>query len=450
MFSSTERYRPFGELPEDYPFGKFSPTHPSFARKANVDSGMGTSKRQFLVDLEIGECNCQKGHAWAWDNKNEKWYANAYCSHKLKMIASVVDAAEEPKKRVLFNAYIKAVGTRYNQWEVVSAFHKELRRGDFPKAFFWGLILSTKRSYGGVIKYLNNIIYEETRDHKLAHYLLTLANLRMDVIGYDEIAKAIRLFCLAKKKWEFPHRLQIFEAEMRGYAQLVKEYGPDVAKGGNIIGGAEKPILLDDMMRGLGSKGGREALQFARLVRLQHGLKGLQKLQYGDLDQHRYWLYEKLYDFCDAVIECTDGSAWDVIEVINQRVSQGLGIGYHELNALADAAAGEPCGAGNLAPRLTSTALRAPSPDYPLAIWPAIPLYAHDNHSWRGKSLLRRFPEELEPGASQENLDFRLCGAYYGVAWRMLAYSQFGSIDVPWGDVKWPKWLIATVKSLWY
>jgi hypothetical protein len=311
----------------------------------------------------------------------------------------------------------------------------------------------TKRSYGGIIKYLNNIVYEETRDHVLAAYLLTLANKRMDEIGYGDVATAIRLFCLAPKKWQLPWREEIFFSEMRGYAQLVKEYGPDVAKGGNIIEADQKSMLLDDLKRGFAK---------SDLIKIQHGLKGLQKLKCEDLEKHRYWLYEQMYDYMDAVIPCTEHSAWDIVEIINTRVEQGMGIGYHELNALADAIAGEPVSPGLTAvhgrkpasgyiPALArNAALKAPKPAYPLGIWPPIPIYAQDNHTYRGKSLLRRFPEELEPGATQEHLDFRLCGAYYGVAWRTLAYSQFESISVPWGDVRWPKWLIQTVKALWY
>lgn len=442
LFPTTagEEYDPFGELPEDYPFRKFKTKHSTFNRKAHVSAEMGTSARKFFVNLSIGECDCPRGHAWSWDNKNSKWYNNAYCPHKLKVIASIVDKwVNKDTKQHVFDAYIQAVGTRYNQWEVVSAFHKELRRGDFNKAFFWGLILSVKRSYGGVIKYLCNIVYEETRDHVLAEILLTLASRKDN--DYDTVAKAIRLFCASTKKWELPWRLEIFQAEMKGYQQLVKEYGPEVAKGGNIIPVEQKASLLNDLKRGLATK---------NLVKMQHGLKGLQKLKYDNLETHRYWLYEQLYDYADAMVPCTDGSVWDIIEVINLRISTGHGVGYHELNALADCLAGEAATGGNTPSAALKIRLRAPSPPYPLGIWPAIPLYAQDNHTYRGKALLRRFPEELEPGADQVHLDFHLCGAYYGVAWRMLAYNQHGTIDVPWGKVKWPIWLISTVKSLWY
>lgn len=439
-------YAPFGELPDDYPRHEFKPLHPAFKRKGYVESGEGQSKRKFYVDLEIGECDCGKrGYAWGWDHQKSKWYPASYCSHKLKMLSSIVDGAKSAEDAYpqgeLFQAYVKAVGSRYNQWEVASAFHKELRRGDFRKAYFWGLMLGTKRGTAGIFKYLMNIVYEETRDHVMAEWLVSM-NASRDKQSFGNIAKAISWFCQSKKKWQLPHRLEIFEAEMRGYKQLVSEYGIDVAKGSNIIEANQKVLLLDDVKRG-----------FSRhdLVRMQHGLKGLQKLKYDDFEQHRYWLYEQLYDYADAMFDAEHG-LWSIVSVINARISAGFGIGYHELNALADAIAGEPIEPGNTGPAARKRVLAAPAPDFStvLGIWPAIPLYAQDNHTYRGKALIRKFPEELEPGAKQEHIDFRLCGAYYGVAWRMLAYNQHQSVDVGWHDVAWPKWLINTVKSLWY
>jgi hypothetical protein len=65
---------------------------------------------------------------------------------------------------------------------------------------------------------------------------------------------------------------------------------------------------------------------------------------------------------------------------------------------------------------------------------------------------MKNFPAELEPGAVQANLDFRMCGAYFGVAWRTLAFKQHGTIDCKWGDVSWrtPNWLYQHVADMFY
>ena len=125
-------------------------------------------------------------------------------------------------KEQIQETYVKALVTCYNVYEVVSAFHKELRRGDHAKAFFWAVLLSAKRGYHGTARYLLNIIYEETRDHKLAINLIELNAKPRDEITLHDIHKHVALFCFAVKKWELPHRVGIFKGEMLGYAWLVK------------------------------------------------------------------------------------------------------------------------------------------------------------------------------------------------------------------------------------
>jgi len=260
-------------------------------------------------------------------------------------MASAIDSAMENDKKYdadeLRWTYIKALGTRYNVWEVVSAFHKELRRADFAKAWFWGNILMTKRSSKGVAKYMLNIIYEETRDHDLADSLISLAGLKQP--SPRDIHKHIAWFCRSIKKWELNHRYDVFENEMRGYAW-----------------------------------------------------------------HHRIDLFNMLMEIAES--DQVD-AAMQIGEIVMRRLSKGFPVGYHELNAIGDALMGE---------------------------------------HYMGKHLLRKHPEQLEPRAKQKNLDFRICGAYYGVCWRTLAYEQFDTIDVEWHKVKWPKHLHKTVSDLWY
>ena len=434
-------------FPEDYPFDQFKPLDPAFIRKGEVLTG-GRRSRRTYVDLSIGECECGFGYAWRWDSKGEKWFAGGYCSHKLRMICSIIDNVSNPVEHErMRRAYLKAVSTRYNRFEVVSAFHKELRRGDFEKAWFWGLMLANFRGTHGVFHYLLNIVYEETRDHELAAYLLKVRNdPRQRTI--EKLSQAISWFCASKKKWELPHRYDIFLAEMRGYEKLAKEFGPDVAKGGNIIApeGAKEKFL----------KYMEEGLLKSDHVQFQRGLKGLQKLRYTDkenpkpedLNDHRYWLYERLYDLADEHLPDSHG-VWTVISVVNDRILSDHGIGYHELNAIADALMGEPTDSGLLSPTERKRAVARPPAKPPVGIWPKIPLYASDNHTYLGKALLRRYPDQLKPKAEQTDLDFRWCGAYFGVAYRMLAFRQHGSIS-EWHEVDWPKELYRIVNILWY
>jgi hypothetical protein len=445
LFPDTDAYARFPEFPDSYPIGSYKPLHKAFAKAANVKVG----QRTFFVDLSIGECECPKGFAFSYTDKNPKkpWYNNAYCTHKLRLMCSIVDAENEPTKRAeLARNYLLALGTRYNVWEVVSAFHKELRRGKFDEAWFWALILSTKRGLRGVVQYMLNIIYEETRDHELALELIRTRS-NPDTITLSSVGRLVLWFCTTPKKWEMRHRYAIFHDEMYGYKRLVADYGKDVARGGNIISANQ----CDKLVRALKLGAHRQDW-----VVFQKGLKGLQKLRYTNeerddkaLAEHRYWLYEQLYDL--AANMCPDThDVWNVIIAVNARIEADLGIGYHELNAIADAISDEPYGSGLLTSTKRQAVKKRPLPGIPLGVWPAIPLYAHDNHTFGGKRLMQRFAAQLKPGAQQTDLDFRWCGAYFGVAWRMLAYNQHEKCDIPWADVEWPSDIYNIVMSLWY
>lgn len=438
-------------FPDGYPRDQFKPPHPAFAKRAHVLTG-GKSPRRTYVDMTIGECECQRGYAFMPDTLGNKgWYANKYCGHKLKLMCSVIDNVTNPVERALLNKpYLAAVSTRYNKFEVVSAFHKELRRGDFDKAWFWGLMLSNYRGMRGVIIYLLNIIYEETRDHELAEFLLKL---RKDPRNHtlDRMSQAISWFCLSVKKWELPLRYDIFSNEMRGYEWLAKEYGTEpnggVAGHGNFI-----PAKHKDKLSGFMEEGIRK--QDAALF--QRGLKGLQKLQYSDKDRptedelndHRYWLYERLYDLADEHRPSTH-DVWKVIAIVNSRIEANYGIGYHELNAIGDALMGEPYESGLLSASKRAIAVNRPTGAIPYGIWPAIPLYAHDNHTYGGKARMRRHGDQLKPGAKQTDLDFRWCGAYFGVAYRMISYRQHGHV-ADWHETEWDKLLLRVTQTLWY
>ncbi len=432
-------------IPEHYPIGEFQSLHPRFEKRGKVLTGT-TTKSETFVDMTIGECECQDGFAFKYDQKQGHWYKNRYCIHKMRMLSSIVESSKddllsEKDRTEITKAYMNALSTRYNKYETISAFHKELRRGDFEKAWFWGMIASAQRRIRGVMQYLLNIVYEETRDHELASFLIK-ARSSDRYHNLKDMTKAIAWFCAAKKKWELPYRFDVFSAEMEGYMRLVKAYGKEVAGHGNVIASTEKGKLYRHMTNGFAAQD---------QATFQHGLKGLQKLQYGDNEKHQYnhryeiyeWLYDKAHQFLDS-----DHPVWTVIEVVNEKIAADLGIGYHDLNTIGDALMGEPLHGGLPAAVKRAIALR-PSARAVIGQWPEIPLYAHDNHSYKGKALMRRYPDQLKPGVEQTDIDFRWCGAYFGVAYRMIAFRQHGGIS-EWEQVKWPQELYKAVDTLWY
>jgi hypothetical protein len=435
----------------------FEQLHPAYIGRAKVLTVAAHLAKQsdgsgYIVDLGAGTCTCQNGAAWQWAADKEKWIPNLYCSHKIRMMADILQRAIdiEAVSTEMQVAYAKAVGSRYNVYEVVSAFHKELRRGNVEHAVFWGTMLANFRGVKGVTKYMLNIVYEETRDHPLGEHLVRALNpfsvgfranpnkTALENAGnelYRVMLQSIAFFCESRKKWELPHRMQFLEAEMRGYKRLIEKYGRDVAKAGNIIPRSEYKHLMDSLKNGIATN---------NLPLVQYGLKGLQKMQTADIDAHRATIINEVESLVPVAGQHISRD-WSYLNIKSRLDSKPpLGIGYHELNAFVDLLCGEPYSAGFVDRNLPEV------PKLRLGVAPNIPIYAQDNHTWAGKALIRKYPNEWQPGAIQKHMDLRLCGAYIGVVWRHLAYKQHGRIDCEWEDVKWPKWLSETVANLWY
>jgi len=259
--------------------------------------------------------------------------------------------------------------------------------------------------------------------------------LAKDGNAYENMLYGIALFCKAPKKWELPHRMEILEGEMRGYQELVKKYGREVAEGGGILPMSERDHLMVQF---------KEGFRKHDIARMQYGLKGLQKSKCVNIDAHRAWIINECIRFVKDQIGCGH-----LLSYIQKRSDAKLGIGYHELNMFADFAFGEKY-VSSPPSAWEARVLAAKPPLLRLGVVPTIPIYAQDNHTWAGKALIRQFPNEFAAGAHQEHYDLRLCGAYMGVVYRHLAFKQFGRIDCEWEDVKWPKWLHDTVSNLWY
>ncbi len=404
----------------------------------------GTDKRSnFTVNLDTMECNCQHGDPWHMGKY--KWEPANLCNHKLTAVASLCAKHNNASLR---DYYETQLGRRYNAFEAVSAMHKEIRRGDVSNALHWATIMIPHRGRHGIVAYLRNILFEETRDLSLARYILQVSSKGRTVTS-QEMQRAVTRFCLAPKKWELAWRLPIFIDEQRGYRKLAKEYGYDVAKPKDIIPFKEITKLRRALLEGF-KTGDR--------VTVQYGLKGWFKSKSPDHDEMKVDILNVLIDVMNGEhpnkFKHNDDYVMKLYNIIMLRMRNHGGVGYHELNALADALTGENAyGALGGLPMVKHRAIVNKPVHYriKLADHRRIPIYAHDNHTWGGKARMRNHREQLRAGANQTDLDFRLCGAYMGVAWRSLAFKQHATIDCKWGDVNWtPTWLWTHLDNMWY
>lgn len=424
---------------------KHAPPKPARVKGECEVTGSGDNGVVYHVNLNDMTCTCQHGKAWHLGRS--KYEPANLCNHKLKAVASLCE--HHPDDKELRDYYDEQLGRRYNAFEAVSAFHKELRRGDITNALYWATMLVPHRGKHGVVAYMRNILFEETRDLPLARYILKVSSKGRSV-SLLEMQRAVHRFCVAPKKWDLPWRHDILLDEQRGYKKLGETYGYDVAKAKDIIPFKEITKLRKTMLEGF-SNGDRATVQ--------QGLKGWFKSKSPDHEQMKLDIFNTLVDIFNDdhpnAFEYDHDYAYDVYRVLQQRMRNHGGVGYHELNVLADALTGEP---GN-DPRATASDLKhITAVNFPterrvkLGAMRRIPLYAHDNHTWAGKAKMRNNPEQLRPGAEQTDMDFRLCGAYLGVTWRTLAVKQHGTIDCKWGDVKWnkPIWLHKHLDQMFY
>lgn len=420
--------------------------HPKLKGKFKIPrkNYVGEGAIVYTVDLDKNTCSCPLGSSHV-DYGDGIAKDNKPCAHKIQAIGKL--AAENPDE--LTWPYIQVISSRYNQWEAVSAFHKELRRGDIEKSFYFGSILARYRGVRGVIKYMINIIYEETRDHYLHGYLLDCYK-QLSSNGKtqrDLMIKTISAFCRSPKKWQLPHRLDdFFIYEMQGYSLLAKEYGWDVAKPKDIIPESERNILEVALIKGFETKD---------KTQVQRGLKGLFKSKsYTSHEEHKDYIYRSLcnmhrnaknkFTYSESLVDT-------IIDLLERRYSMFNDIGYHELNTLCDALCGEPyTQAFTVSSKLPELHAKYENLQLPYGKLYKIPLYAQDNHTYKGKALMAKYPEEVMPNAKQIHIDFRWCGAYFGVAWRYFAYKQHGTCFVPWDAVKWLPSISKTVQRMWY
>jgi hypothetical protein len=412
----------------------------------------------YNVNLTQNTCTCDKYRPYQLDDRGKPIF-NAFCTHRTKTLSILSkrylesEACQADKEKLIID-YFNLLSLQYNPFEVVSAFHKELRFANVERALFFGMILAKFRGVSGVVKYLLNIIFEEARSLNLAIYLNSLLKYPKDIKVWELFA-AIEMFCKTKKKWQFEHRLNFLNAEMRGYEQLIKYYGKAVAGGKEIITEQAHNALKQDLYGGFNVK---------NHTMIQKGLKGLFKSKYSDGHNK---LKGKIVYYLDEIAtgknnKFLEGVCGNEIEQIKQyrafldeRLSTVKEIGYHEINTYCDLLCGEKLEddanylikiKDNAEAKFLENAAKIIDGKYI-----AIPLYAQDNHTRLGKRYMGVYKREIAGETRQIHIDLRGCGAYFGVAWRHFAFKQFGNIQTPWESVKWVHEKTYEISSqMWY
>jgi hypothetical protein len=292
---------------------------------------------------------------------------------------------------------IHSDGCKRTRFEIVSAMHKEIRRGDVEAALYWADLLS-RYSEGYVRNYVRRIVGEETRN-----WPLFMRALSPGVSSYRELVAAI---ASSRKKWEHKEGRRLFEEQMRAYDRETYAALPwpeVVSKLTAAIDLGDVPRLYDAWTTLDSGENAEAACAMDRILvaAVENRFPEIAGQPTAFMSARERHGEVNLWETRLTLVEMLAG-AWD-----------------SSMNDFAHAP--EPATEFN-----DGSVLRR------------FPPYVYDCHVREGARRLAEHGDEIAPRTPQpDGLDLRWSGQIEGVAWRYAAYAQFGDAysDVAWERV---------------
>lgn len=356
----------------------------------------------------------------------------------LEQISKQIPAEEKEKTVQMFEKKAE-----YDRYEVISAFHKELRRGDTEKAYYWGTVLADGGSKKYPLQYMFKVATEETHSPELKAFLADfLANHRK--VTNEEFCRAVHGFC------SYPHKkfaVEISDVVWRkdSYYWLhttkdsekkIRRFEPEKSRvdfwtsNKNLLGESKldreaRPpykayevwALIEQFI---------EEKDLNRLLYmnsfLDNEVKNIKALRYLARDDDRALM---LIDKLDQPNVKSQMWFFDTETIFLLLMGYGDQIPEIEIDT------GDDETIEGIVNRVSKLYLSGEEVE--------IPLYARDPHTRVGKQLWFKYRKFLRSGEPCEHLDMRYSGYWIGVAWRYYAYKQHGSVLVPWEAVEIPK-----------
>lgn len=267
------------------------------------------------------------------------------------------------------------------EYEAVSAFHKELRRGDVAKSLIWAEQVARMRGEIGVKQYLKSIVFEETRN-------LALHN-RWRNLGPLEVEGMILEFCGSLKKWELPAARGMYSILLKAFADAKKQ----------------KPVQLDEL-KSAPPVDEHEFYNWMVMIGRVVWLGVWDKGQYESkpvVDARR----RLSVTICRSLLD----EGYDAEAAVLQEKPD-----YHRLCTGAEALCGFKDPGGSRIKRA-----KAPRLEIDLLMTPD---YAFDSHTAEGRRRLKKgWPVPGLPAPAE--VDLRWTGKEIGAYWRYKAFEQF-------------------------
>lgn len=279
---------------------------------------------------------------------------------------------------------------KVHRWDVMSLFHKEIRRCDVERGVQAARVFA-RISKGGtsvVTNYCKTIIFEETRN-----VALLKAYARGDLSEKDQVRHMLR----SRKKWELDYMKGHFDHWMKGFQNYYENRASwDQDK---MIERIKKFDSLDELY---------EIVFYTRAHK--------------EWDQ---WVFSTL-------AERAEREKNERLKDYLQYIPPTERLHYHKMVGLELAIGHFSEEANELHPDVDVTKNYIPN----------FPPYTFDCHGIRGlKKVVAAWPS-IEKGHPNETVDMRWSGQLLGILWRFKAYEQLGSMtsdtggDWPWEAVK--------------
>jgi hypothetical protein len=325
-----------------------------------------TSAKTYEVDLAEGACTCS--------------------------------TPERPCFHVLKAQDIHTEGCRRSRFEIVSALHKEIRRGDVEVAVYWADLLS-KYSESYVRNYARRIVGEETRNWTLFTMTLSPA-----AATHRDLVASV---ASSRKKWEHPNGYRFFEEQMRSYNRETYDGQPwpEVLARLTLAVAHDNVSELYDAWTALDSTGQSEAADAMDVVLIAAAESRFPVIA----GQPRAFL--------ESYTKATKQDVWEARLSLVEMIAGAWDASMNEF----------PYAAGTVPAFNDGQVLRR------------FPPYVYDRHVRQGARRIEEHRDEIAPmKALPEGIDLRWSGQIEGVAWRYAAFAQFGDQyrDVPWERVE--------------
>lgn len=333
---------------------------------------------------------------------------------------------------------------RYNKYEVTSAFHKELRRHDFKRAAYWGLVLYQLRGAFYATRYLATVSTEETHCPELK-IAMTKLFLNYKHATLEEFVMGIQTFCrchvnkymtdIEDELWEHASKVWV-EQPTEPLAvgidvpeDLVAKWAKILPKSLQIV--EKKVYSLHTLMAEL-----EDGINTKDVAKIAHAIHSVSPKTWPKL--HRY--ASKLFvDGPPAILE--------MAELLDQSdVSKNTFWGFdYETMALHKAGLLDACRDWQTGKALclddVSAMIEKIKDRVASGKLLPVPWYAIDFHTGNGKRIwnTRRRSIKIGDPSATRILDLRYSAAWVSMMWRYHAFKQHGTIDVNWEDVKMPE-----------